>query len=135
MKRGQFSVEFLTVFGFVFLMTIPLIVLFFDQSGLIQDSIASNQIRNIAIKITDKSETVYYLGEPSKITLKVHFPEHIEYVNISKRSVIFGYRTSSNSLQQIVSTARVNVTGSLSSSPGTHYIEIESMGGVVSITG
>ena len=133
-KKAQISVEFITIFGFVFLMMVPLIIIFFDQSGHVKDSIAANHLRNIAIKITDKAETVYYLGEPSKTTLKVYFPEHIESVNISSRSVIFGYRTSRNILQEMISVSQVNITGNISSDPGIHYIKLESSGGYVSIT-
>jgi len=88
MKRGQVSIEFLSIFGFVFLMTIPLIIIFFDQTGSVQDAISGNHIRNIAIKITDKAETVYYYGGPSKTTLKVQFPERIEYINIGSRTIV-----------------------------------------------
>ena len=135
MKRGQVSVEFITIFGFVFLMNIPLIILFFDQSGAVQDAIAGNHLRNIAIKVTDKAETVYYLGEPSKTTLKTQFPERIEYINITSRIIIFGYRTAKNHIQEIISVSQVNLTGNISNNPGIHYIVIESSGDVVSISG
>ncbi len=133
-KRGQVSVEFITIFGFIFLMTIPLIVIFFDQVGSVQDAISSNHLRNIAIKITDKAETIYYLGENSKTTLKAYFPDKVEYVNFTNREVIFGYRTTTNNIQQIISISQVNISGSLSTEPGTHYIIIESSGDEISIT-
>ncbi len=135
MKRGQVSVEFITIFGFVFLMTIPLIVIFFDQAGSVQDAIAGNHLRNIAIKVVDKAETVYYLGEPSKTTLKTQFPERIEYINITSRIIIFGYRTAKNHIQEILAVSQVNLTGNISNNPGIHYIVIESSGDVVSISG
>ena len=127
-KKGQVSIEFITIFGFVFLMTIPLIIIFFDQTGSVKDAIATNQIRNIAIKLTDKAETVYYLGEPSKTTVKAHFPEHIEYINITDRTIIFGYKDFNNNMHQIISVSLVNISGTISTEPGTHYIEIESSG-------
>src|SRR3989344_8143682 len=99
MKRGQISVEFITIFGFVFIMTIPLIIIFFDQVGNIQDSVSQNQLRNIMIKIADKAETVYYLGAPSKTTLKVSFPERLEFFNISSRNIVAGYMSDKNLLQ------------------------------------
>ena len=133
-KRGQVSIEFITIFGFVFLMTIPLILIFFDQVGSVQDSVSSNHLRNIAIKITDKAETVYYLGDNSKTTLKAYFPEKIEYINLTNREVVFGYRTASNNIQEAIAISQVNITGSLSTEPGIHYIIIESSGDVISIT-
>ena len=133
-KRAQVSVEFITIFGFIFLMTIPLIVIFFDQMGSVQDSISSNHLRNIAIKITDKAETMYYLGESLKTTIKAYFPEKIKYINLTNREVIFGYMTSSGNIQEAISVSKVNISGSLSILPGIHYIVIESSGDEISIT-
>jgi hypothetical protein len=135
MKRGQVSIEFITVFGFIFLMMIPLIIIFFDQSGNVQDAIAENHIRNIEIKITDKAETVYYSGEPSKATFKAYFPERIESISINSRRILFGYRRWKGDISTIEYTSLVNISGSLSTNPGIHYIEIEAMGEGVSING
>ena len=140
MKRGQISIEFITIFGFIFLMTIPLIIIFFDQSGSVQDSISENHLRNIAIKIIDKAETIYYLGEPSKTTLKVYFPERIDYFNMSaavgsySASIIIGYRTYRDTLHHIEVASKVNITGNLSVNPGIHYIEISTTGDGVFIS-
>ncbi len=133
MKRGQVSVEFLTVFGFVFLMTIPLIIIFFDQAGGVQDAISENHIRNIAIKITDKAESIYYSGEPSKTTLKAYFPEKIESINITSRTIFFNYNTAKNILHSIEVVSLVNISGNLSSKAGIHYIQIEAKEGGVLI--
>ena len=138
MKRGgkaQVSVEFITVFGFVLLMTVPLVTIFFDQSEAVKDRIAENQLRNIAIKIADKAETMYYLGEPSRTTLKAYFPERIENVNITQRTIIFEYRRAGNALSPISYTSRVNISGTISTEPGIHYLEIRSLGDEISITG
>jgi uncharacterized protein (UPF0333 family) len=135
MKRGQVSIEFITIFGFVFLMMIPLIIVFFDQSQSVQDAISQNHLRNVAIKMTDKAETVYYLGEPSRTTIKAYFPEKIESVNITSRTIIFNFRTYKNTISSITSTALVNISGNISSEPGLHYIEIKSVGEGVSISG
>lgn len=133
-KRSQVSVEFLTIFGFAFLMTIPVIIIFQTQSAETKDALATNHIRNIGIKIIDKAESIYYLGEPSKTTLEVYFPEHIQLINISGRTIIFEYLTSKNVLQENVLVSQINLTGSLSANPGIHYIKIEASGDAVSLS-
>lgn len=135
MKRGQVSVEFITIFSIIFLMMIPLVMIFFDQSGYVQDGISQNHLRNIAIKIVDKAETVYYLGAPSKTTLKAYFPNRIDTFNITGRTIHIIYKSDDNALQEIVAVAQVNMTGNISSKPGIHYIEIESAGNEVKIRG
>jgi hypothetical protein len=133
MKRGQASIEFLTIFGFVFLMTIPLIIIFFDQTGIIQDGIAENQIKNIATKIADKAEAVYYAGEPSKTTIKAYFPQRIQSITILSKDIVINYTTAKNTIHTIESMSIVNLTGNLSSVQGTHYITLEASGGTVLI--
>jgi len=138
MKRGgkaQVSIEFITVFGFVLMMTIPLVTIFFDQSEGVKDRIAENQLRNIAIKMADKAETMYYLGEPSKTTLKAYFPERIEEVQIIQRTIIFKYRRASSSISPVSYTSQVNISGTISTEPGIHYLVIQATGDEVSITG
>lgn len=120
--------EFLTVFGFVFLMLIPLIVIFFSQSGQVQDTISENQIKNINKKIADVAEEAYYSGEPTKFTIKAYFPEKLEYINISGRTIRSGYRSSENLAYELFEVSAVNITGNISVSPGPHIIEITASG-------
>ena len=133
MKRGQSSVEFITIFGFIFLMMIPLIIVFFDQSHSVQDNIAQNHIRNIARKIADEAESMYYLGEPSKTTIKTEFPERIQEIVIENRTILFRYMNSKNTIQDVLVLSMVNLTGNLSVSPGIHYIHVIADGGFVKI--
>lgn len=133
-KKAQVSMEFIIIVGFVFLLTIPLVIVFFEQTTIIKDAISTNHIRNIAIRITDRAETIYYLGEPSKTTIKTQFPENIERINITTKAVIFEYRNSKNDLRPIIVTSAVNLSGNISINQGIHNIEIESLGGLVSIT-
>ncbi|MFH2020350.1 MAG: hypothetical protein ABIJ34_02985 [archaeon] len=133
MKRGQISVEFITVFGFIFLMTIPMVLIFFNQLGSVRDSLAQNQLRNLAIKLADKAESIYYLGEPSKTMIKAYFPEHIKFINISRNEILFGIVDSNGIINEIYSVSQVDVTGDLSTDSGLHYIIIEASQGTAVI--
>lgn len=133
-KKSQVSMEFLVVFSFVFLMILPLILIYFDQLFNLQDKISENQIRNIAIKIVDKAESVYFMGEPSQLTLSVYFPENIVSVNISNNSLFFNYLTKENVLHSIYYSTKINLTGNLSAKSGIHKILIKSENGVVHIS-
>lgn len=124
-KRTQISIEYITIFGFVFLMIVPLIIIYYDQTQHVQESIAINQIYNIAREIADKAEQIYYSGEPSKTTIQAYFPERIESITINGSIIQFNYLRYNNYVQSIIGYANVNLTGNLSSSSGIHYIEIE----------
>ena len=140
MKRGQVSVEFISIFGFVFLMTIPLLIVFFDTSNSVQDNLAQNHIHNFEVKIVDKAQTIYYLGSPSQTTIQVYFPEHIEYIRFvpasatSLSAIEVGFLTQNNDINNLQWASYVNLTGTLSTAKGPHFIKIEALGDKVSIT-
>jgi len=133
-KKSQASMEFLVVFGFVFLMMIPLIVIFFDQTGYVQDTIGESQIRNIMLKIVNKAESVYYTGGSSKTTIKAYLPEGVQNINISSRTIRVIYLTKKGIYHNIEAGSLVNMTGTFSVNSGIHNILIESDGGAVSIS-
>ena len=133
-KRSQVSLEFLTIVGFALVMLFPLVIIFNSESEAIKDQLYGNQIENICRTIVDKAESMYYLGSPSQTTLKVMFPPRIENVTITNRELKFYYINSNNDIQEIYETSLINITGSVSSHSGIHYILIKAEGDYVSIT-
>ena len=122
--------EYMIILGFVAVITIPLVVIFMTQSDETNDDVKSNQVYLIAKKLADSAESVYYLGEPSKTTLKVYFPEDIFSVSIGNQEIMFRMKTRSGVDDVVVMTA-VDVNGTLPITAGTHYIKIESKGDYV----
>ncbi|MFH0874535.1 MAG: hypothetical protein V1859_01250 [archaeon] len=133
-KRCQVSIEFLAIFSFAFLMLIPLVVIYFHQSSQAKDALDASHIRNIAVKIAEKAESVYYMGEPSKITLKVNFPYKIHNISIENREITFNFLTYKNQIQDISEMSSVNITGNISEREGIHYISIEAREGYVLVS-
>ena len=119
-KRGQLSIEFVITVGFALLMIIPLTILMYEQMTNAYKDVNGNQAFLIARRITDAANSVYYLGYPSTVTLRVYMPEGIKSINITRTEIAFVMETKSD----IVSSAKVNLTGSLTSSSGSKYIKI-----------
>src|SRR3989344_4069395 len=88
-QKSQVSVEYMLIMGFAALMTIPLVMIYYTYSSDSSDSVAASQAMQIARKIVDSSESVYYLGKPSQTTLKLNFPDKIHSTNLSSREVVF----------------------------------------------
>ena len=65
------------VVGFAFLMTIPLIIIFYQQSETLDTEITASQIDKVASEIRDAADEVYYLGAPSK---KTSYPAEIQNI-------------------------------------------------------
>lgn len=130
MSKAQVSMEYLVIVGFVAAITVPLIVIFVTHSTEMNENIISNQVDHIASKIVDTSESVYYLGESSKITFRVYIPKKINYVSIGNNEVVF-YVKKQNGIDHVVKYTPVPINGSISVTSGLHDIVVESKGDYV----
>ena len=131
--RSQISVEYMLIMGFATLMTVPLLLIYYSYSSDSSDTVATGQAMQIARKIVDTSESVYYLGSPSQTTLKLSFPDKIQSINLSKYEVVFKMKTK-NGITDVVQVSAVNITGNLPKSQGIHVITVKAQDGYVSVT-
>jgi len=132
-KEAQISVEYLVIIGFVTVITIPLIIIYYSFVQDSSDEIATTQISQIGKKIVDAAESVYYLGTPSQTTLRVNIPGNIVSANLSGYEVVFKIRTRSG-VVDIVQSSAVNITGSLPTNISTYLITIKAESDYVNIT-
>lgn len=125
--------EYLTIVGFVAAIVIPMTIIYLTYSDQTEDQIVSNQVSNIAKKIGDTAESVYYLGEPSKTRIRAYFPDNINNISVAGYEIVF-YVSTKNGIDEVVVSMPVNVTGTLTPTAGIHNIFIEAMGSYVQIT-
>ena len=128
--KSQISMELVITFGFAILLLLPLTVLLYEHTTETYKKVNNNQANLIARKITDSANSVYYLGYPTTVTLKVFMPGDIKKINITSREIIFILRDG----KEIVSTANMNLTGSLEPHSGLRYIRIAALEKKVNIT-
>lgn len=133
MANAQVSVEYMLIMGFATLMTIPLLLIYYTYTADSKDTVATSQAMQIAKRIVDSSESVYYLGKPSQTTLKLNFPENVYSTNLSNYEVVFKIKTV-NGITDVVQVSAVNMSGSLPKTNGMHIITIKADDGFVSIT-
>ncbi len=131
--KSQISVEYMLVIGFATLMSIPLLIIYYTYYAETNDSVAAGQALQIARKVIDASESVYYLGKPSQTTLKLNFPSNIFSTNLSNKEVVFKINTR-NGVTDIVQVSSVNMSGSLPKSQGVHILTLKAEDGYVQIT-
>lgn len=132
-KSAQVSMEYMMVVGFSLLMIIPIISIYGIERQSINNQVNAKQAGNIAKKIVDSAETVYYLGKPAKTTLKVYMPNNVEEIIISNQEIVFKVRFG-KLVSDVVGTSQVNLTGNLSITHGIQYIDIAADEYVVNIT-
>ncbi len=129
-KRGQVSVELVLTVAFALLIITPLVIILYGHTTNSKQEIDNNQAGLIARKITDSADSVYYLGYPSAVTLKVYMPEHISVINISGREITIEFVSG----VEATSVAVVNLTGYLSPSSGVRHIKISALENMVNIS-
>ena len=131
--KSQISVEYMLIIGFATLITLPLLLIYYSYSSDTSDSVAASQALQIARKIVDASESVYYLGKPSQTTLKINFPEKIKGASLNNYEVVFNVSTA-NGIAEIVQGSSVNISGSLPTTSGIHIITVKAEDRYVKIT-
>ena len=131
--KSQVSVEYMFIMGFAALMTIPLLLIYYTYTSDSSDTVATSQALQVARKIVDASESVYYLGKPSQTTLKLNFPDSIYSANLSSKEVLFKIKTR-NGVTDVVQVSSVNITGTLPISQGIHIITVKAEEGYVQVT-
>ena len=125
-SSGQVSIEYMIIIGFVTVITIPLIIIYHSFIQESNDEITSTQVSQIAKKIVDAAESVYYMGEPSQTSLRVNIPDNVITANASNYEVLFQIKTKSGVID-IIQSSSVNITGSLPTNRSTYMITVRAV--------
>jgi len=135
-KRGQISIEYLVVVGFVTFVILAVLGVSFFYSNQIQDTIRLNQLDRFSRKIISSAESTFYSGEPSKNTISVYLPKGIDSIEIIDDSIVIEITTSSGqSKMAFPSNVPIGPTGPiLSTSSGVKKILLEAQSDRVKIS-
>ena len=132
-RNSQMSVEYMVIIGFVTVITIPLIIIYYTFTQDSKDEISSAQINQIAKTISDSAESVYYFGEPSQTNLKIDMPDNVVLSNLSNNEIVFRIKTR-NGQADIVQSSLVNITGSLPVKKGIYTVTIKAKSNYVNVS-
>lgn len=124
--------EYLVIVGFVAVIVIPMMIIFYSYADSTEDEIISNQIQKIGMKVADSAESIYYLGEPSRTVVRAFFPKNIRNATIGNNEILFIVNTKSG-LDHVVVYTPVPIQGSLEVHSGYHNINVVSRGTYVEI--
>lgn len=123
-RDGQVSLEYLLITGFAFMFSIPMIIVFYSQSHQLNEDVTASQADRIASEIVEAADEVYYLGEPSKKTIRVYMPQGVESVTTNGKDFIIRVQSSAGEYEVVKSSA-ANLSGSLGTFSGIHVVEVE----------
>ena len=133
LKKGQISTEYLIVIGFVTFLIIGVLGVAFFYTGGVSDRIKVDQVENYAKKIISSAESVFYSGQPSRVTINAYLPSGVENLEIEDNSLRITYTTNSGT-NTVSYTSNVPIQGSLSSNSGVKKINVVALANTVQLS-
>lgn len=130
--KAQSAIEYLIIVGFALSAVAVLTLVYYEHDSSSKAQIISSQIDRIGKKIVDSAESVYYLGTPTRTTLKMYMPTNIQEVKVSTKEINFKVRTKEG-VSDMEYPSSVNLTGNISSTQGVKYVKIIAQSGRVCI--
>ncbi|MBX4196276.1 hypothetical protein KW805_01685 [Candidatus Pacearchaeota archaeon] len=120
-KRGQISMEYMILVGFISFLIIVSLGSALFYSSQIKDKIKFNQLERFSQKVINSAETVFYAGQPSRATITAYLPQGVQGITLSGTDMIFNV-SGSGGVSTISYTSSVPLEGSLSPSDGLKKI-------------
>ena len=134
-KRGQISVEYLIVVGFVTFLVISVLAIAVYYSTGIQDRIKVSQMEGYATKLVSNAESVFFLGEPSRITINVYLPRGVQSVSIISQSLVITMETDSGAITRVFeSDVPISAPGGLTNNEGLKKLQLQATSTEVVVT-
>jgi uncharacterized protein (UPF0333 family) len=133
MKRGQASMEYMLILGFMFLLLIPLLVVYATTQKQSTDQLTEGQVLKVGNTIRDAAERIYFAGDPAQETISLYFPERIQQINITNKSIVFVMSGGAGSYDLVV-TGLAPLNGTLKTNTGIHIVRLVSQNNVVQVS-
>ena len=141
LKRGQISIEYLMITGFVVFLVISILGIALLYTASVKDELKFNQLERFAIKVISNAERVFFEGEPSQVTINAFLPSGVQsiYVDIDvpNDEYTLVFNLSSGSGESVIgfsSDVPIMLIGlNISTSEGLKRLEIKAIATEVTI--
>lgn len=130
-RQAQASMEYLMVVGLVFVIIVPMVYVFYSYSIEMSEQVILSKVEKIAGDIVNAAEEVFYLGEPSKTTVKFDMPPSVidAYISPDKKELVFKVGDEYK-FKEVIAYSNVNLMSYLVPPdlvPGKRSIRVEAM--------
>ncbi len=126
-KKAQVSTEYLVLVGFLLvLITVLSSYALFSYS----ETNKTTQANNALIKLKNSAENIYAFGPGNKDVVKIFLPQGTTNSDVSGILISFDVNFAGGT-ETIYSYVDVNVSGTLPSTDGIHFIRLEVVGNQV----
>ena len=129
-KRGQLSIEYLTLVGFTLAIIAVLILVQFQNNEEQNVLVVSSQVDKIARTLVDAADEVYFLGAPARTTIKLYMPHQVKSIDLFPNALVVTIGTAQG-ISEIDRYSAVNLTGNISPNQGIKHIKVMAQEGRV----
>lgn len=81
-KKGQASLEYISIFGIIFVIIAVAGGIFFSYTNSAKESLDKKQINKIGQEIINNVQKIYFFGDGNRVTITPTFPQGIEEISI-----------------------------------------------------
>ena len=132
MGKGQVSIEYMLVLGFMFLMLIPLVALYNSAQQDSSDELVNGQLLRVGNTLRDAAERVYFAGDPAQEQVELYFPDKLKQISIYNTSIVFTAYGGSGPYDLLI-PGLAPMNGSLKINKGVHIVTLVAQNGIVQI--
>lgn len=128
-RQGQAAMEYLLIVGLAFVILTPMLYMFYDYTSTLRRDVNLAKVYKIGGTIVNTAEQMYYLGAPSKTTLRFNMPDSVAAMTIRGASsdvLVFHFGDPAN-YEEIVIPGNVPMVSELNASDYTPGIKIVSV--------
>ncbi len=128
MRKAQAAMEYLMITAVALVIIIPTVYLIYDYATSAGKEVTTAQVGKIGNTISQEAEKVYYLGKPSKTTIKVNMPANVFNITVVGNTELVFFVGDPYSYEEIVIPLNINIVSYLNPldfSPGVKYFRME----------
>ncbi len=135
-KRSQAAMEYLMVAGIAFVIIVPMMYVLYQYTSDMGQDVSEAKIKKIGDDIVNSAEQIFYLGEPSRTTLRFDMPDGVHRIYVTgDRTLVFELGDQYSS-REVAIFSNVDIVPYLMPqdfAKGKHNYKVEAERGHVSI--
>ncbi|MBM3230030.1 hypothetical protein FJZ26_06370 [Candidatus Parvarchaeota archaeon] len=119
MKKGQISVESLTLVGFMLAFMVPVVLLFLTISNVSSENVSIGQARITGKQIANAAGEVYAQGNGTRRIILVNYPPNMQNITLNNHTIAISLRTAKGIVDVVENTFARTTDGDLPLSNST----------------
>ncbi len=122
--------EYLLIVGLAFVILTPMLYIFYDYTTTLRHDVNLAKVYKIGGTMTNAAEQMYYLGPPSRTSLRFTMPDGVINMTIrgTNRDILVFYFGDTNNYETVVLPGNVPMASQLTNidfSPGLKFVTVE----------